>query len=178
MKSEAKNQEPITEHRAPNTGLNGMSEIVKTVCCLVEAFIFLFGCYIVLFGHLTPGGGFAGGVILAGSFILITLAFGKERIEKILPEGRSSFIESAGALLFLFTGWLGIYTGGIFFSNFIHQKFGSMNFKFLSGGMIPVCNIGIALKVMAGLFLVFFIMSTTRIILDGDKLKMVRKQKK
>ena len=41
---------------------DGMSVIVKTVTRLTVGLIFLYGIYIVLHGHLTPGGGFAGGV--------------------------------------------------------------------------------------------------------------------
>jgi len=151
-----------------------MSEIVKTVCGILEGFIFVFGCYIVIYGHLTPGGGFAGGVILAAVFILIMLAFGKERILKITPRRRGALIESIGALSFLSIAWAGLYIRGIFFRNFITTN-PDNHFNILSGGTIPLYNIAIALKVMAGLFLVFFVLSITRVILEGDKLKMVKK---
>ncbi|MCK5600030.1 hypothetical protein KAI78_10430 [bacterium] len=147
---------------------SGLSEIVKSVCCWIEGFIFLFGCYIVLFGHLTPGGGFAGGVIMAASFILIMLSFGKERTDKLFPRTRTTLVESFGALLFIAVAWLGIYYGGGFFANFLHQKFGGTPFTFLSGGTIPISNVAIALKVMAGLFLVFYVLSTHKVILDED----------
>ena len=54
--------------------MEGMTIIVKTVSSWVKVLIIVFGIYIVLFGHLTPGGGFAGGVILASSYILLMLA--------------------------------------------------------------------------------------------------------
>jgi len=57
--------------------MSGMTVIVKTVSSWVKVLIFLFGIYIILFGHLTPGGGFAGGVILASSYVLLMLAFDK-----------------------------------------------------------------------------------------------------
>ena len=41
--------------------MKGMTIIVKTITSWVKMLIFLFGIYIILFGHLTPGGGFAGG---------------------------------------------------------------------------------------------------------------------
>ncbi|MBA3052078.1 hypothetical protein KKF70_00355 [bacterium] len=153
----------------------GMSEVVKTVCNILEGFIFVFGCYIVLYGQLSPGGGFAGGVILAAVFILIMLAFGKERILKIMPRKRGAFIEALGALAFLAVAWAGLYVSGIFFKNFIPTTAAS-HFNLMSGGTILICNIAIALKVMAGLFLVFFVLSITRVVLEGDKLKMVKKQ--
>lgn len=55
-----------------------MTLIVKTVTRLTLGFIFLYGVYVTLNGHASPGGGFAGGVIVALSFVHIMLAFGKE----------------------------------------------------------------------------------------------------
>ncbi|MBU3958757.1 MAG: hypothetical protein KKE91_02725, partial [Candidatus Omnitrophica bacterium] len=55
----------------------GMTLIVKTITRLTVGLILLYGIYIVLHGHLTPGGGFAGGVIIALSFVHLMLAFGK-----------------------------------------------------------------------------------------------------
>ena len=58
----------------------GMSMIVRTVTRWLKGPILLFGIYIVLYGHITPGGGFGGGVIIACSFILITLALGEKMV--------------------------------------------------------------------------------------------------
>jgi multicomponent Na+:H+ antiporter subunit B len=58
--------------------MKGMTIIVKKTTQLIAGLVFLYGIYIIIHGHLTPGGGFAGGVILAGSFILQILAFGSE----------------------------------------------------------------------------------------------------
>ncbi|HAU38896.1 MAG TPA: sodium:proton antiporter, partial [Phycisphaerales bacterium] len=52
----------------------GMTLIVRSTAKLVTGFIAVFGIYIALTGHLSPGGGFAGGVILAAAAILIVLA--------------------------------------------------------------------------------------------------------
>ena len=56
--------------------MKGMTLIVKTITALLIGFITLFGFYIVLTGHISPGGGFAGGVILAAGLLLVILAFG------------------------------------------------------------------------------------------------------
>ncbi|HLD29131.1 MAG TPA: MnhB domain-containing protein [bacterium] len=154
----------------------GLSEITKSITDLIMPFVFMFGLYLLFFGHLSPGGGFAAGVILAGVFILITLAFGKGGVEIYINRERSHLFEAAGALLFLFVACSGIFTGKGFFTNVLHQEFGSRYFRFLSGGNIVLYNIGIALKVMAGLFMVFFILSVTRVVLEGTKLKMRRRK--
>ena len=67
--------------------MKGMTIIVKAISSWVKVLIFLFGIYIVIFGHLTPGGGFAGGVILASSYVLLMLAFGKEFVEENFTRG-------------------------------------------------------------------------------------------
>jgi len=137
----------------------GMTIIVKTITRFVGAMIMLFGAYIVLHGHLTPGGGFAGGVILASGFILLTLAFGKNVSSKILSQRAASGFESLGGLIFLGTALLG-YAGGFFFLNLLPK---GVSGKILSAGIIPVCNIGIGIKVGAALFAVFTALVILRI---------------
>ncbi len=129
----------------------GMTLIVKTITRLTVGLILLYGIYIVLHGHLTPGGGFPGGVIIALSFIHLMLAFGKETALKKLDQIRASLFESAGAIMFLSIASLG-FVGGYFFLNFIGK---GRPFNLFSAGTIPLCNIAICLKVGAGLFLIF-----------------------
>jgi len=131
--------------------MKGMTLIVKTITDFVAAFIVVFGAYIVLYGHLTPGGGFAGGVIIACAFILVMLAHGKEQAFARLPEKAAHALDSGGALAFLIIGWLGV-SGGFFFLNVFGR--GEM-FRLVSSGMIFPLNIAIAFKVGSSLFLVF-----------------------
>ena len=128
-----------------------MSVIVKTITRLTVGLILLYGIYIVSHGHVSPGGGFAGGVIIALSFIHIMLAYGKETAFKKLSKSTASLLESAGALMFLAIALLG-FTGGYFFLNFISK---GKPFRLFSAGIIPLCNIAICLKVGAGLFAIF-----------------------
>jgi len=128
-----------------------MSLIVKTITRLTVGIIFLYGVYIVTHGHLSPGGGFAGGVIIALSFIHLILAYGKEVAFKKLSEARASIWESTGAILFLSIALLG-FTGGYFFLNFIPK---GEPFRLFSAGIIPLCNIAISFKVGAGIFAIF-----------------------
>jgi len=134
-----------------NSDKPGMTLIVKTITRLTVGLILLYGIYIVTHGHLSPGGGFAGGVIIALSFIHLMLAFGKDLALKKLSRGVASFFESFGAIMFLTIGLLGI-VGGYFFFNFVLK---GKPFNLFSAGIIPLCNIAICLKVGAGLFAVF-----------------------
>ena len=143
--------------------MKGMTVIVKTISSWVKVLIFLFGIYIILFGHLTPGGGFAGGVILASSYVLLMLAFGREFVEENLPLPIASKLDCAGAFLFAMIAILGLVFGGTFFVNFIYQKYlPGQALNLISAGTIPLSNIAIGLKVGASLFLVIFTLSTFR----------------
>ena len=138
--------------------MQGMSPIVKNMTRLVAGFIALFGIYIVLYGHVTPGGGFAGGVILAGGLALVVLAFGEEFARKVLTHEAVQTADSLGAMLFLLIALLG-YAGGVFFTNLL--PLGDVGNLF-SAGIIAPCNIAIGIKVGAGLFGVFLALAAFR----------------
>lgn len=145
--------------------VSGMSLIVKRITKITVSLIFLFGVYIVLHGHLTPGGGFAGGVIIALSYIHLVLAFGKETAMKRLSESAVSVLESLGGLMFLSIALLG-FLGGYFFLNVLPK---GRPFDLFSSGIIVLCNIAIFLKVGAGLFAVFIAMAVLRITVEEDE---------
>jgi len=130
----------------------GMTLIVKTVTRITVGFILVYGIYIVLHGHLSPGGGFAGGLIIALSFIHLMLAFGKDVALKRVSESVADLFESIGALLFLCIAVIG-FAAGYFLLNFFADK--GAPFALFSAGTIPLYNIAISLKVGAGLFAVF-----------------------
>lgn len=138
------------------TGHAGMSLIVKAVTRVTVGLILLYGIYIVLHGHISPGGGFAGGVIIALSFIHLMLAFGKDVALKKISTSTTSLFESLGAIMFLAIALAGWIIGGYFFLNFFTNK--GIPFTIFSAGIIPLCNIAISLKVGAGLFGIFVIL--------------------
>jgi len=144
----------------------GMTLIVKTITRLTVGLILLFGIYIVLHGHITPGGGFAGGVIIALSFIHLMLAFGKDLALKKLSEAQASFFESLGAIMFLSIAILG-FVGGYFFLNFFSSK--GEPFRLFSAGIIPLCNVAICFKVGAGLFAIFAALVFLKIGSGGER---------
>ncbi|MFP4589678.1 MAG: MnhB domain-containing protein [Candidatus Acetothermia bacterium] len=94
--------------------MSGMSPIVKTVTRWVSPFILAFGSYVALTGHLTPGGGFPGGVIIAGCFVLLTLAYGKGKVDNVFSLKSASVTDSLASLSFLCMGLLGYVFGGGF----------------------------------------------------------------
>jgi len=127
-----------------------MSLIVKTVARLVTGFIILFGFYLVIYGHITPGGGFSGGVVIALALILTLLAFGKRFVDEyaLLGDTGLKMADVFGALVFLVIATSG-YFAGVFFLNWFNV---GTPFHLWSGGIIPFCNLAIGIKVGACLF--------------------------
>ena len=101
--------------------MKNRSLIIERVSRWMTPFIFLYGIYVVLYGHLSPGGGFPGGVILSSAFILILLAKGKQQALKSLPYGLAKKLDAIGALAFISVALLGFVFTGVFFANFLQQ---------------------------------------------------------
>ena len=144
----------------------GMGIIVKTVSRLALSFVLLFGFYIILYGHITPGGGFAGGVILSIAYVLLMLAFGSKVALQKLNNFWASMWDDLGALAFIVIGFLGL-TGGYFMLNFLSR--GNPG-HLVSAGIIPLCNIAIGIKVGAALYAIFIGLSIyERIVTKEEK---------
>ena len=139
---------------------NGMTLIVKTITRVTVWIIILYGLYIIFHGHLTPGGGFGGGVIIALAYLNFMLAFGKDETGKWLKIKLLQDIEASTATLFLIMGILGIGFGGAFLANFINH--GTV-FRLISSGTILPLNIIIGIKVGLSLFLVVWFLAKIKI---------------
>ena len=130
-----------------------MTSIVKTVTRLLVGVIFIYGVYIILHGHISPGGGFAGGAIVAGALILLILAFGGKTMKLRKEEAESSLLESIAILLFLLMGIAVLFLGTkVFFSNYLPK--GELG-ELISAGVIPLYNIAVGIEVAAALFTIF-----------------------
>ncbi len=144
----------------------GMTIIVKTVTRISVWLIFVYGIYIIFHGHLTPGGGFGGGVIIALGFLNVFLAYGKEYIKKWLNIGLLHDLEATSAILFVGIGIIGIAMTGGFLANFLSK--GTL-FRLFSAGTIPLLNILIGAKVGVALFLVVWSLSLFHIDEGGEQ---------
>ncbi len=116
------------------------SLVLYTGCRVLFPLILVFGAYIFIHGHLTPGGGFQGGAIIASGFLLIYLGCRERRISRTA----SNLAESLGGLAFVVIGLLGLVFGGYFLLNFLPK--GTANALF-SAGIIPIIYIAIGFKV-------------------------------
>ncbi|WP_273126912.1 hydrogen gas-evolving membrane-bound hydrogenase subunit E [Bacillus weihaiensis] len=126
----------------------------KTVKWMIP-YLAVLGAYLIFFGHLSPGGGFVGGVVLATIPILLTITFGVEVSEYAINPAYKKLIEDIGVIGFIFLGLLGMWTGSHFLANG-QAYFGLGNpGELVSAGIIPFLNVLIGIKVGAGLVIIF-----------------------
>lgn len=129
-----------------NTGnkdrkLKYVSEILNTASQVLVPVIILFGVYVFINGHLTPGGGFQGGAIIASAFVLMFIAQPKKEMgHKVI-----NILESISGVSFVLLGVAGVILASGFLDNKILSlgTFGTL----FSAGIIPVIYIFVGLKV-------------------------------
>jgi len=134
-----------------------LSKIVRTVANQLILFILIFGLYVIAHGHLTPGGGFQGGAVIVSGVVMLLVAFSSKELKKSLRERLLSIMESTGALIFSILAFAGISTA--FFYNFLVgtpifgriPPTGPNPGDIWTGGVIPLMNLAVGLKVIAGL---------------------------
>ncbi|MCD6129203.1 sodium:proton antiporter [Candidatus Bipolaricaulota bacterium] len=133
-----------------------MSVVVRTIARIIVPMILAFGAYVIMHGHLTPGGGFQGGAVIASAIALLLVVFGSGRLAG--HKNLLSLLEDLGAIAFVALAFLGI--GCTFFRNVLAGSGGLFgmpvppgpNPGFLNtGGTLPLMNWAVGLKVAAGL---------------------------
>jgi multicomponent Na+:H+ antiporter subunit B len=135
-----------------------MSVLVRTIIRSLLPIVLIFGLYIISYGHLTPGGGFQGGIILVGAVMTFYLAYGYNILLRF-GEEELELIEAGAILFFLLLGLLGLFGRG-FLDNLLR---GGIPGSLFSGGFIPILNITVGLKVAAGtLFVIVTLLITLR----------------
>jgi len=126
--------------RVSGTAPEGASLIVFTGCRFIFPLILLFGAYIFVHGHLTPGGGFQGGAIVASGFLLVYLGCRDREPSR----RRLNALESLSGLAFVVIGLIGLAAGGSFLLDFLPK--GSL-YALFSAGIIPLVYVFIGFKV-------------------------------
>jgi multicomponent Na+:H+ antiporter subunit B len=108
------------------------------------------GCYVVIHGALTPGGGFQGGVVLAAGPLAILLAGRYLAMKRLGPRWALEASEAIGAAGYALMGVAGLLLASVYLKNFLPLGTPAM---LLSAGMMPINSIAVGLEV-AGAFLV------------------------
>lgn len=114
--------------------------VLQTGADLLFPLLLIVGLYIVMHGHLTPGGGFQGGVILAAAFFLPLLA----RPDETLDHTWMTLIEGLSGAAFIAIGLIALYRGEAFLTPLFDK--GTLG-EIVSGGSLPVLYLAVGLKV-------------------------------
>ena len=117
------------------------SEIVETATELLLPMVMLFGIYVFLNGHLSPGGGFQGGAIIASGTMFLLLALPESHISRLMV----ALTESLSGFSYVVIGVLGVIMAGGFLDNRI-MGLGTYGALF-SAGAIPLIYTLVGLKV-------------------------------
>lgn len=126
--------------------------IVKNVAKYVIPCLIVFGLYVILNGHLSPGGGFSGGAIIGASFILYSSSFGYDEIKHVITE---KFVKLV--IFFSFT-FYALAKGYSFFTGANHLETGiplGNAGDILSSGLILPLNICVGFIVACTMYMFY-----------------------
>lgn len=116
------------------------STLIRTGARVLFPTVALLGIYVFIHGHLTPGGGFQGGTIVATGFLLMLISYKGFNTN----HNRMVWIESIAGLSFITLGIWGLISNNTFLGNI--PEVGSLN-SLISGGLIPIIYIAVGFKV-------------------------------
>ena len=125
----------------PTSGVLPAGELLNTGARLLVPLIALFGAYVFVNGHLTPGGGFQGGVVIASAVVLLLMA----NSEMHMKHGLLNMIEALSGATYVAIGLLGMWlAAGFLDPRFLPSgEFGAL----FSAGAIPLIYSLIGMKV-------------------------------
>lgn len=116
--------------------------MLYTASKMLFPIIVLFGIYVMVYGHLSPGGGFQGGVIIASGVLLLLIS--NKNFE--LPHTFISALEAFAGISYVLIGLIGLVVLDTFLGNFLPHDVSQMGLL-VSGGIIPIIYIIVGIKV-------------------------------
>lgn len=130
-----------------------VSIVVSFVVRLLAPAIALFAIYVMLNGHVSPGGGFQGGAILASLVIVITVILGRAQAEALVPLRVRRWLHIAAPLAFVSVGVAGV----VVFGNYL-QFPRTHELAWLTVTWLTIIEIGIGVGGAAILATIFWTM--------------------
>lgn len=128
--------------------------ILQVIACVLVPVIIIFGIYVLLNGHLGPGGGFSGGAIIGAGLILYLNAFGFQKTERFFTEKTYKWISFGSLSFYCIAKSYSFYTGANHLPNMIPK--GTPG-AILSSGLILPLNIAVGLVVACTMY-AFYVM--------------------
>lgn len=123
--------------------------ILRRVGTVLSGCILLFGIYVLLNGHLGPGGGFSGGAVLGTGLIILASALGDEAVDRVLTAKRFSLLSFFALSFYSFAKGYVFFTGANGIENHIPK--GTPG-AILSAGLILPLDVAVGLVVGCTMF--------------------------
>lgn len=119
-------------------------EILRNTTKILVPLILIFGIYVIFAGHLGPGGGFSGGSIIGAGLILYSVAYGSEKLEKLISFKRYKIIVTLALGFYSIAKCYSFYCG----ANHLESIFkpGTPGMIFSAGLILPL-NIAVGIVV-------------------------------
>ena len=134
--------------------------ILKTIAKFAVPFILMFGFYVILNGHISPGGGFSGGAIVGSGFILAAVSFGFDKMERFLNRKSAGIITFISLLVYCLAKSYSFFTGANHLESGI--PLGTPG-AILSSGLILILNICVGFVVACTMYSFFSLMRRGKI---------------
>jgi multicomponent Na+:H+ antiporter subunit B len=134
------------------------SEVVRVVSATLSPFIAMYGMYVIAHGHYGPGGGFAGGVLVAVGAILPRLTLAEDVAYRVVPAGIGPLAGAVGMLLFLVVGTVPLFTGGAFL-DYAAVEIGALTPSRLRYLGILVVEVAVGLAVFGSMLTIFDVLT-------------------
>ena len=128
--------------------------ILQTVARILVPPIIIFGIYVILGGHLGPGGGFSGGAVIGAGLILYLNAFGFVKTERFFTAKTYKWMSFCALACYALSKCYSFYTGANHIKSVI--PLGTPG-AILSSGLILILNICVGI-VVAGTMYTFYVM--------------------
>ena len=122
--------------------------ITTCTCDFIMPFALVYLFYIILHGHMTPGGGFQGGVLMVAVYTLIYLGYGYEDTSIALGMDKLHHVEGWASVAYILLAMLGIAFGGSFCENVLFAE-GEIG-ELWSSGTVFLMNAAVGAKVVTG----------------------------
>jgi len=126
--------------------------ILQQITALLFPIIVIFGIYVILNGHLSPGGGFSGGAIIGAALILYTNVYGFEKTEKFFTEKTYKWVSFSALTFYCLAKSYSFYMGAHHLESGI--PLGTPG-DIISSGLILPLNICVGLVVACTMYAFF-----------------------
>ncbi len=137
-------------------GIKETNVVVKSGADMILPFALVFGLYVILFGTVSPGGGFQGGVMVASACLLLYLGYGYKATANMINREVLEVNEALGAIIYVLLAACGLFMGARFCQN-VFTDIGKVG-DLISAGTVTFMSFAVGYKVLTGVGFLLLLM--------------------